>query len=316
VNRPLAFLVLAHDDPPHLARLCRRLAPHPVYVHLDAKAGPFERLGLDLPANAMVIGRRHEVHWADFSVVEATLALIEAARADGPAGHTVLLSGHCYPARPVAELQAFLAGAPDADHIAMAAVGPASELRNNVGRRWRMAPYLPSRWRRRFPLLARADDLARRVRNRLARARRRDFAAEIAPATHYHGSQWWALTEESIHAIRREAAKPRWASFRTTWAPDETFFHTLVGAAAGRRQVADPDLGTRNLYRAPLHFVAETEGRWLRDGPALRQAIAGSSRFFVRKLGSAHAGLCDWLDGRVGDEADAGPARRRGLGRC
>ena len=99
----IAFLILAHGDAPHLERLCHALQPHPVFLHVDAKANlPSERLAA-LPGVTFV-KPSVKVHWGDFSMIEATLALIETARSAGRFDRFVLLSGACYPVKPISEL--------------------------------------------------------------------------------------------------------------------------------------------------------------------------------------------------------------------
>ena len=297
---PLAFLVLAHDDPDHLRRLCRMLSPHPVYVHLDAKAGSVERFTNGLPANARLIDQRFPVWWAGFEMVEATLALIRQAMQNGGANHTVLLSGHCYPIKPIAALADMLAQEPDTDHIQLVPIQPGSTLVNMIGRHWRQRPFVPESWRNRCRYLARADDFLRRVRNRLARAVGRRFSNEIAPAVPYQGSQWWALTHATLVRVCDFIdANPVLArAYRTTFAPDEMFFHTVFGVVGDQRRQkgSTRDRGHRTLYDAPLHLVADTPGRWTADSPQFREEIAVVPRYFVRKIGAKNAALLDWID--------------------
>lgn len=298
--KPLVFLILAHDDPRHLERLCRALAPHPVYVHLDAKAGPLE---LDLPPNAHLLEERFEVHWAGFEMIEATLALIRRAEADGLGQHNVLLSGRCYPIRPVGEFAGHLARMPDKDLIQIVPIDRESELRNQIGRRWRLRPFVSHAARQRVPVLRIVDDFARKVVNRISRMAGRSFDGEIAPFKPHHGSQWWALTERSLREVLAGiAAHPGLAAaYRSTFAPDEMFLQTVYAGLVDRdRQVGgQSDLGTETLYDAPMHVVAPTYYRWAEDTDEFRAQIAASDKFFVRKVGSEWPDLVSWLDTRL-----------------
>jgi len=301
MTRSLAFLVLAHDDIEHLLRLTQRLAPHPVYAHVDAKS-PADLTALRECGNLQLIEPRIAVHWAEFSVVSATLALITASLSNGGAQHTVLLSGHCYPIRPVEALTEWLSAHPNNDFIQMVRIGPGSAINNNVGRHWRNAPLLPDRLLC-LPSVAKCERLGRRIYNRVAREFPRDIYRELAPHSLFQGSQWWALTAESLTEIMAIVLRdPRWQKvFRTTHAPDELFFHTILGSSKryGNQIGSTVDYGHENLYDAPLHYVARTVDRWLTNDHEQRQKVLHSDKFFVRKIGSRHRSLLDWIDGQV-----------------
>lgn len=297
-GRPLAFLVLSHDDPAMLERLCARLAPHPVYVHVDAKAQDMAAPCADQP-HVQVSAVRRSIHWADFAMVEATLDLVAMAQADGFARHTMLLSGHCYPLRPVQRLADHLAAQGDVDLIQMVRIADGSHLGNLVGRHWRQRPYLPTRVRRASARLARLDDLARRLRNRAARSVGRDFRAETA-AVPVHGSQWWALSRPSLDAVLAlDSARPQLRrAMETCFAPDELFFQTLLAASerAGHQVGSTEDWGEAGLYNAPLTYVYPSEARWVVDDAATRDAMVASGKFFARKIRSDQTALLDWID--------------------
>lgn len=96
------FVILAHTEPVLLRRLVERLQPYPVVVHVDARvdAAPFR----GLPRTTLV-SDRVAARWGSYSIVEATRRLyVEALPLADPEDHVVLLSGQCYPARPVEEL--------------------------------------------------------------------------------------------------------------------------------------------------------------------------------------------------------------------
>ncbi|MDR7102055.1 beta-1,6-N-acetylglucosaminyltransferase [Croceicoccus sp. BE223] len=296
----LAFLVLAHDDPAMLKRLCHRFAPSSVYVHLDAKAADLDASTLADMDHVTVLDRRHAIDWAGFAMVEATLDLLRAAQADGLARHTLLLSGHCYPIRPLAALRQKLSALNGEDIIQMVRVDRGSILTGLVGRHWRQAPYLPAGLRAGWPILARIDDTARRVRNRVARSVGRDFHRESGGLPLYHGASWWCLSRATVEEVLAANDRDRRLhdALRTAFAPDELFFQTLIAAGprAGRQHGPTTDYGGENIYEAPLVLVARDEGRWLRDGERTRDMIATSDRYFARKIASSEAGLLDWID--------------------
>jgi hypothetical protein len=209
------------------------------------------------------------------------------------------LSGHCYPIRPIPALLEELGQFPDQDRMQMVRLGPESDLMNNVARRWHKAPLLPDDLNARIPALARIDHGLRRILDRVAREFPRDFRREIAPHQLWFGSQWWAMTPPTLDALLAESAKSQWTqAFRSTYAPDELYFTTLVAAThrAGKQLGSGDDMGQATLQGAPLHFITPTATRWFEDGPDARSQLQTCGKFFVRKVVSEQGELLDWID--------------------
>src|ERR1700730_3570433 len=97
----IAYLILAHTDPIQLRRLMKRLENDEAvfYLHVDGKANidAFKRATEDINP-VYFCEPRSKVTWAAFSVVEATLRLLEAAlaREGSTCNRFVLLSGADY----------------------------------------------------------------------------------------------------------------------------------------------------------------------------------------------------------------------------
>jgi len=301
----VSFCILAHGDAAMLRRLCGRLAPHPVHVHIDAKS---TALSLDEVAaipNVVTAISEVEVHWAHFSMVRAAFLLLKQAQRVTPDGHTLLLSGSCYPIVPVERLVQHLAHHKDEDLIQLIRVTPESQLHRLVARKWRMHPFLSTAMRTRFPLAAKADDFASRLHNAVTRRLGRDFVQEVGGRALHHGSSWWALSPASrdylLDLWRRQ---PEWfAAFESVYAVDEVFVHTLLanGERQGHQVGPTRDLGLETIYDAPLHHVYHGNGRSVQDSPDTRETLRRSDKFFVRKVSSKDAPLLDWIDQRADD---------------
>lgn len=101
-NEKMAFLILAHNDPKHLKKLIYTL-DYPmfdIYVHVDAKVD-ISQFGFDdyhlEYSNLYVLDNRVKVYWADYSVVQATIILYEAAMEHCEYVRYITLSGNDYP---------------------------------------------------------------------------------------------------------------------------------------------------------------------------------------------------------------------------
>jgi hypothetical protein len=278
----IAFLILAHQDAPQLERLCHALEGQSIFVHVDGKATefPLDRVA-EIPGT-IVLSRRTPVHWGDFSMVEATLSLLEEAKLHGTFNRFVLLSGSCYPVKPLDVLEAAFAKDPLREWISLTPITRQSCLYSTIGRHWRMAPLLA------HPFL---DSKLRRIYNLVAEAMGRDLPREIGMVPNF-GSQWWALTDDCVTAILEFVHnRPEFVrSYRSVYAPDEHFFHTIVANsrfASSAMHVEDQGSATNTL--GPLHQIGPAADRYFGNGDTDFEIAASTSKFFIRKVSSSRS---------------------------
>lgn len=286
----IALLILAHQDALHLERLCHALGDHGVFVHVDAGARDFPVERIAAVPGVEIVAPRVEVHWGDFSMIEATLTLLKAAQRAGQFDRFVLLSGGCYPVKPMAELEAAFAREPDREWIAVTPIGPQSRLRPLIGRRWRMAPVT------RHPGM---DARIRAVWNRATKVLGRDLEREIGMAPHF-GGQWWGLSNRCAAKILEFVdAHPAFVrAYRSVYAPDEHFFQTIVANSEfGECAFRIEDCGASTNQLAPLHLISPTADRYFGLGDADFALAAKTEKFFIRKVSTARsARLLDRID--------------------
>ena len=107
----LAYIILAHTDPAHIVRLCRKLAAGAdVFVHIEANADitPFEA-PLRNAANVHFIQPRLHSRWGGWNAVTACVELLRAALHTGEYDRIVFLQGADYPIKPSREIRQFFA---------------------------------------------------------------------------------------------------------------------------------------------------------------------------------------------------------------
>lgn len=309
----VAFLILAHDDIHHLHRLCRALGSEDdIYIHIDRKVPLHPELVADFPSNVTFVTPRVAAHWADVSIVEATVKLVEAALNRGRNYlRLVLLSGACYPIKPVDALRQRFLRARTRNDIRFG-------LLDRSDRRWKVsrfhfrAPALPG-WNRSGSLRL-ADRLARKAVELALRPIDRGFENRFPGIVPYFGSQFWAITPECARFILDYLAlRPDFLDYyRHTWAPDEHLFHTIVGNSPFARTTEGPIGPNANPSRLTnLHYIPErffipgsrgTTWVTLEDLDGILQ----SDRFFVRKVRTGLSDeLLDQLDNLVHGEAAA-----------
>lgn len=264
-----AFILLAHDNLAQAGRLARVLAARarPVAVHIDSRAPPSEVAAFDAEVGDLEVLRipRRQCEWGMFSLVGATLDGVEMLlRVDDPFTHVTLVSGADLPARPIAELDAFLADRPNKDLI---------ESHELSERRWvqdglvdeRFTLYHPMSWRRRRALF----DLNVEVQRKLRVKRKPPPGLDLAM-----GSQWWCLSRNTLSQIVRDPQMPELRSyFKWTWIPDESFFQTLARRHSKSIANISPTLSRFDSRGMPFVFYDDQS-----------DLLSQSDHFFVRKV--------------------------------
>jgi len=107
ISGQVAYLVLAHAADEQLRLLTNALLADPrsrVYLHLDRKLLDLGWVGSCAGPRLVVLSDRATVNWGGYSVVDATLRLLKSALSDESNQRFVLLSGACFPLKPVREI--------------------------------------------------------------------------------------------------------------------------------------------------------------------------------------------------------------------
>lgn len=206
----VAYLVMAHRLPIQLARLVRHLrrAGGDVVVHVDRKSR--EEFGV-IPG-VEYVSRQVAVWWAGWSMIEAELALARTAL-PRHYDYYCLLSGQCYPIKPVEHFHSYLEANAPAEHI----------ISTDVRSYWGAGL---ARFEKHF---FEKRTIPSRLLNRLVAALpyRRRIPFGLTP---YSGWTWWALTHEAlertVEALGEDGPLRRY--FRWTMNADEVAVQTVI----------------------------------------------------------------------------------------
>jgi hypothetical protein len=292
-SKRIAFLILAHGDPLHLKKLVQSLSGHDVYVHWDQKSDETPNI-----SGATFIDDRCSVFWAGFTMVEATVALMKAARASNePYIKYVLLSGADYPIRPVTELAKKFEADGDWNYLNAVKVDDSEHLSTLMKKRLWRDGVLPSALPR-TPLIKKIERFIRGSVNFLIQR----IPKKNPDAVLYHGSSWWALSSAAVDTVIETFLKvPSMTAFyRFTFASDEQYVHTVIRNSVLNSK-CDPPLpyeGRGTYKTANLHIVDSSLTKWFSIED--KDQIIGSNKYFVRKLNSSKsADLVGWLDDEV-----------------
>jgi len=225
----IAYLIFAYKNPQLINRAIRVLTNEQCdfFVHIDRKSNinDFSRIQ---GQNVFLMQKRIPVYWAEFSGVEAILLLIRQALAHARTyDYFVLLSGSEYPLRSARYIHAFFEQHQGLEFISTVRM-PNEDAGKPISRIDTM----------RFPS---SQPFRRFVGRALARVglARRDHKAYLRGLEPYSGNTWWALTRDACHHISQFADHNPYLEsyFRNVFAPEEIFFHTILGNSPFRSRV-------------------------------------------------------------------------------
>lgn len=249
----VAFVVSAYRHPLLLRRLVDALEGRRCAIHVDAKvdAAPFSAALSGLPNVALL--PRHVCHWGGFGHVEASLEGLRWFLRTG-LGHVALLTGQCYPLRPIGDLDRWLA-----DHTTSSVITHDAFPHP----RWRNGGW----------------DRIRRTHLRLGgRAwHLRLIPRRLPMGWHpYGGSSYWCLSRAAAqHVIDTVDRSPELVRFfRRVWIPDEIFFQTVLANSPLRETLINDD----------IHYI-----EWVAHQPSPKiitdpTAALASGKWFARKF--------------------------------
>ena len=237
------YLILAHKNPLQLGRMIERLddGASKFFIHLDAKT-PIEPFAACLEgAHIRFIDKRERCVWGDFSIVRATIHLMEAASKEQ--GIFILMSGQDYPIQSQGYINAFLERNKEFDFIE---IEPLEEKWKPKMVKDKLEHYhiLHSEERGHSNCYApfahcsvfqKLRTLIHLLKGRLSRKNFRllcSLPKRVAPfERQYAGSQFWAFSERTFYAVLnyiREHKAALEGYYKYTSSPDEIYFHSVL----------------------------------------------------------------------------------------
>lgn len=237
------YLILAHKNPLQLSRMIERLddGASKFFIHLDAKT-PIEPFAACLEGGHIrFIEPRERCVWGDFSIVQATIHLMEAASKEQ--GIFILMSGQDYPIQSQGYINDFLESNKEFDFIE---IEPLEEKWKPKMVKDKLEHYhiLHSEERghsncyapfRHCSVFQKLRTLMHLLKGRLSRKNFRllcSLPKRVAPfERQYAGSQFWAFSERTFYAVLnyiREHKAALEGYYKYTSSPDEIYFHSVL----------------------------------------------------------------------------------------
>jgi len=291
----VAYLVFAYKNPQLLKRAISTLSSEncAFFVHIDQKSS-IDQFSCIKGENVFFHEHPIPVYWAEFSGVEAILLLIRQALGSRERyDYFVLLGGSEYPLRSAEYIHEFLERNCGLEFISMLKV-PA-----------------PGKPISRFDTLRFTSDMPirrfiYRVLAKLGLAKR-DHRKDLGGLELYSGITWWALSINACEYILNfmESNQHVEKFFRYTHAPEESFFHTILGNSPLQHQIrgnlvyeewppaSDHPKGPRMITDQHVAIFEKQEQVCLDDLYGSREAL------FARKLSDDNLGLVDRIDAMI-----------------
>ena len=291
----ICYLILAHNNPSHFDRLINAISydRNSVYVHIDLKSSISEFL----PAaaeNVVFIKERVSVYWGGYSIVWATLNLLNVAL-EANCGHDYycLLSGNDYPIRSKDYINCYLEKNYGQEFINLV------EMPNELVSKplSRITTYhIEDGELSKFFLPNFMVNKITKIVNKLRL--QRDYNKILQGMKPYAGSQWWILSRPAVEYIKNFvlSRKDFVMFYKNTQIPDESFFQTIIGnspfKSSAARNVTFTDWSRR---KGPKPAIIDDDYiRFFEVGNLVVDDVYGKGEvLFARKFPNDSAELID-----------------------
>jgi Core-2/I-Branching enzyme len=216
IEAKTAYLILAHHQPAHLAKLVKSIRCDWAYIfiHVDAKFDMLQFKQLIFEDRNIIFlkeNQRVKVNWGGFSQVTAILNLLKVALSLSSVAFDryCLLSGSDFPIKELSYIQTQFSSQKEFIRIDRELGTSSNPKQSKKVKRFyfRDYPEFGGNW---------LSGIVPRKLN--------------AKTKLYHGSQWWALTDEFIkYTFSFLKDNPDYIDFyKYTNASDEIFFHSII----------------------------------------------------------------------------------------
>ena len=216
--------------------------------------------------DVIVLSDRIRCAWGEFSLVEATLLMMQTAldNAEFRADYVYLISESCFPIRPFSHLQAFLA-ANRLDFL---------ELVDPNVRTWVVGGDEMERLLYRFPFNFRSQ--RRRFELAFTIQRKLNWKRKLPNLPIRFGSQWMCIRRNTAQMAINTLSDHRLRQFlRQSWIPDEFAIQSAIADVVPPSEVANASL---------TYYEFGDDGKPLVFYNDSASALANQPFFFARKL--------------------------------
>ena len=235
------YLILAHKNPVQLERQIRSLndGQSTFYVHVDLKSDIDKFNAVRQIKNTTLIEDRVDCIWGDFSMVIATINLIQNVLKNHEGGLCVLMSGNDYPIKPRSHINSYLANYENKVFIDMREANSLWVNPNEFNFKIRKEKYrININSNRGSYLLLKGlnGETLKAFFKGIINFEQLYFIVFVKRKLNldwnfYGGSQWWAMDVsilKRVHDYIQNNQEILFKYFLYTHVPDEFFFHSII----------------------------------------------------------------------------------------
>lgn len=280
--KKIAYCIMVHNDVEHLKSLITALGGNcEIFIHVDGYVD--DKLFIDqiTASNVHFLQPRIRVSWAGISMVDVMIELLRVAvEFSEDFSHFVFLSGSCYPIKSSKTINKFLNSNTETSFIKYIDARDHPKFEKQIKYNYLME----NSFKVRNKLTHQISRVLRRL-SILVRKKNSRWRKDIIP---YHGSNWVAINLQCAKYILKFHDDNPWfrEMFEYTYAPDEHYFHTILGNS----NLANQCTGLQRFkhygldYLANLHLCHISLTKWYTISDW--EEIKNSDKFFVRKVRS------------------------------
>lgn len=225
VMKKVAYLILAYNDAEHLERLIKSVNYNcDFFIHIDYKAKLEDFRKITQYSNVFFCRNRKAIYWAGFNMVDAMKELIKVAlERNENYCHLVFLSGTDYPVKDKKEIYEYFIKNEGKELIKAFYISE-SNCKHCYDKVQRYRFYDKN------IKFSKIDKIIKKVLTYILYPLKKQLyigKEKIKPA---YGSQWFAITPECAKYVLNYAANNKFIDkyFKTSFAPDEMYFHTII----------------------------------------------------------------------------------------
>lgn len=300
----IAYLVLCHSNPKHIARLVKKLSSdeNHIFIHVDKKTDirPFIT-ELQPFKNCTILNNRVKVFWGGYSSIEATILLMKSALEKGEFDRFVILQGLDYPIKSNQEIEKFFSENKNTEFICAQNVSIRNDARSI--HKYRLYHFLdnPHSLKNRIAKKIKAYCLKKNIMFHFKPNYVKDNSGKKMEI--FQGCAQIALTKDAVQYIVDFNKKNKNFNkfFKTTFAVDESYFHTILFNSKFKENttgIINKDfprlLDFRNCtyFEYPDNTVSITILKNAEDYKKLKE----SGYLFFRKATEESSNLLDYID--------------------
>jgi Core-2/I-Branching enzyme len=299
-----AILITVHDDPEQLRRFVDVMSLDNVwfYVHVDLKSDIGQFSDLRQMDRVIFIDKRVRVSWGGWSQVQATLNLIDAARASmNEFKYFTFASGNHYPLKSPQEIWDYYLSN-GKEYLNIVSV-PNITLQKRMDR---FNTFNIDGAHRTKGFVSSVKGLIYRL---LAKIPLRNVRKGLKGWKPYAGSNWWTLSGEAIADMADVIGKKKHLVnfFKYVRCPDESFFQTLLGNSRFLSSCVRADVYTdwSNPLEAPALIRMDHIPLITNKSFVISDGYGEGPAHFARKFSSKNAEVLNAVKDRF-SRTDAG----------